>query len=196
MDLEDIKKNYSQFDDAKIKDLAKFEVRSLRKEVVPVLIEEIKKRNLPEELLLGIESQLRVPTSQELIQYCTLINSIPCPKCKSKTQKLNGIVLREVVSFFIMTTTYTHSKIACPNCLETYKNAANSKTILLGWWSPAGIISTIQSLIKNGKMSAEIRMHEPNAVLKSFVYQNIGAIETDKDNIAKLSNLLEVYNAK
>lgn len=196
MDLEYIKKNYSQFDDSKIEDLAKYQARSLRKEVLPILIEEIKKRNLSESLISGIQSQLKEPTLEELNQYTALINTLPCPKCGSKTQKLNGVVLREVVSFLVITTTRVHSKIACPDCLDTFKNQANSKTILLGWWSPLGVIRTIQALTNNGKMSTEIGMNEPNDILKSFVYENLGAIETHKDNSAKLTNIIDVFNAK
>ena len=44
MDLEQIKKNYADFDDFKIEYLAKNGVSSLNSEVVQILVEEIKKR--------------------------------------------------------------------------------------------------------------------------------------------------------
>ncbi len=43
MNLDDIKKNYKNFDNHKIEDLAKYQVRKLKPEVIPILIEEIKR---------------------------------------------------------------------------------------------------------------------------------------------------------
>jgi hypothetical protein len=46
MDLEQIKKNYAEFDDFKIEHLAKNEVGGLNPDVVPILVDEIKRRGL------------------------------------------------------------------------------------------------------------------------------------------------------
>ena len=46
MDINEIKKNYENFDDEKLIILATSEINSLRPEVVPILNAEIKKRNL------------------------------------------------------------------------------------------------------------------------------------------------------
>ena len=45
MELEDIRKNYRNFNDDKIENLAKSDARKLRPEVIPILIEEIRRRN-------------------------------------------------------------------------------------------------------------------------------------------------------
>ena len=46
MDLEDIKRNYEKFDDEKLIRLATTEIKSLRKEVIPILEAELIKRNI------------------------------------------------------------------------------------------------------------------------------------------------------
>lgn len=46
MNLEDIKKNYENFDDEKLIQIARKDITSLRKEVVPILEAELLKRNL------------------------------------------------------------------------------------------------------------------------------------------------------
>ena len=46
MDIEDIKKNYENFDDDKLIKLATKEINSLREEFIPILKAELKKRNL------------------------------------------------------------------------------------------------------------------------------------------------------
>ena len=197
MDIEDIKKNYRNFQDSKIISLAKSEARTLRPEVVPILIDEIRNRNLSETLISGIEAQLKVPTEDELKEYCSVVQSADCPKCKTKTQKLNAIVLNEVVSFLILTTSSKSIKIACPDCLEKLKNNANFKTATLGWWGfPWGVIRTIQALINNSKMSKQIACSGPNDILKSFVFENIGVIETSKNNTVALNNFIERTNFK
>jgi len=66
MDIEQIKKNYENFDDSKIEILAKNEAGSLEPEVIPILVNEIKKRNLDIDLIKGIESQTKELTEKEI----------------------------------------------------------------------------------------------------------------------------------
>lgn len=56
MNIEDIKRNYSQFSDAKIENIAASKAQSLPKEVVAILNEEIKKRNLSSSLETDFEA--------------------------------------------------------------------------------------------------------------------------------------------
>lgn len=51
-----IKKNYESYDDERIKRIASEGARGLREEVVPLLIAEIEKRNLGDELIKWITS--------------------------------------------------------------------------------------------------------------------------------------------
>ncbi len=66
IDLEQIKQNYSVFEDYKIEHLAKNEAGSLEPEVIPILVDEIKKRNLDVDLIKGIEAQTKELTEKEI----------------------------------------------------------------------------------------------------------------------------------
>ena len=46
MDLDDIRENYAKFDNEKLIKLATEEIKSLRKEVIPILVAELAKRNI------------------------------------------------------------------------------------------------------------------------------------------------------
>lgn len=197
MELEDIRKNYRNFNDDKIENLAKSDAKKLRPEVIPILIGEIRRRNLSENLIAGIETQLRVLTPNELIEYGTLIQKQPCPKCKSKTRKLNAVILTEVVSMILLTHTSKHFRIACPDCLTHFRKRADSKTFLLGWWGfPSGIIKTIGALRHNSKMAKIINSQEPNEneIFQSFVIENVGQIETYKKDEKDLHRMLTNAN--
>jgi hypothetical protein len=194
MDIEDIRKNYRNFDDSKIQELAKQDASKLRPEVVPILMEEIRRRNLSENLILGIDAQLKTLSPEELLDYCTLIQKQPCPICNGKTQKLNAIVLKEIVSMILLSNVTNHLKIGCPQCLEKSKSEINLKTALLGWWSTKGIFYTIRALAQNKRMEKYIRDYEPNEILKSYILENIGAIETNKNNPIALNNMLKRAN--
>ncbi len=194
MNLEDIRKNYRNFDDSKIQELAMQDASKLRPEVIPILQEEIKRRNLSENLISGINAQLKITSPEEILEYCTLIQKQPCPICNGKTQKLNAIVLKEVISMIFISNITNHVKIGCPQCLAKAKSEINSKNMLLGWWSTKGIFHTINALIQNNKMEKFIRNYEPNEILKSYIKENIGAIETNKENPAGINNLLKKAN--
>jgi len=191
MDLESVRKYYQNLDISKIESLATTEAKGLRPEVIPVLIAEIKRRNMPESILQGLERLLKEPTATEIAEYCQLLQSQPCPACGSKTGKLNANMTSEVFSIVLITRTTRKLSVACPDCLDVFKNRANSKTIFLGWWAfPWGPIKTIQSLIFNSKMSKHHHAGVPNDILKGFVYQNMGTIEAAKESPAKLKAIM------
>jgi predicted nucleic-acid-binding Zn-ribbon protein len=191
MELEDIRKNYRNFNDDKIETLAKSDANKLRPEVIPILMEEIRRRNLSENLIAGIETQLKILTPEELNDYVTLIRNQSCPKCKSKTRKLNAVILTEVVSMILVTHISKHFRIACPDCLTHFKKKANNKTLLLGWWGfPSGIIKTIGALRQNYKMAKLINSEASNDIFHSFVIENIGQIEAYKKEEQNLNRML------
>jgi hypothetical protein len=194
MDLNDIRKNYRNFEDYKIQELAKQDASKLRPEVIPILIEEIRRRNLSVNLISGIDAQLKTINEEELLKYCELIQKQPCPLCNGKTQKLNAIILKEVVSMILLSKITNHLKIACSDCLEKKKSEINFRTMFLGWWSYEGFFHTIKALVQNRKMEKYFRDCKPNEILKSFIIENIGSIESNKDNTIEISKILKRAN--
>ena len=66
LEIEEIKKNYKQFDNSRIERIAENDSRGLRDEVVSVLIKEIEKRDLGTHLISWIKAERRKLTEKEL----------------------------------------------------------------------------------------------------------------------------------
>ncbi|HNI44035.1 MAG: hypothetical protein JNM36_03875 [Chitinophagales bacterium] len=189
--IENLRKNYQRYSDDEIVRIATKEAHLLSPEAVEVLQEEIAKRQLSPDLLKGIAVQLKNVSEQELWDYCELLRSLPCPVCNANTNQLNATITATVTSFVI---TYYKKEllIACPTCLDKANKTALIKTLLLGWWGfPWGIIRTIQAVMLNSNMSRIAQHSQPNMLLKEFVLQQIGTIESNKDKPERLQSLIK-----
>ena len=184
IDLEQIRKNYSEFDDYKIEHLAKNEIGSLDPDVVEILKAEIKKRGLDSNLNKGIEAQTKELTDSELQELKSKISNLACPECGQTGSPLIGALIREVKSFVILTHYKKTPLILCQACADKKRKNAMITTALLGWWGiPWGLFRTphaiISSLIDNNK-----REILSDSILSQFAITNVGEIKTnwDKDN--------------
>ena len=193
MDLNDIKENYKKFEDWKIEKIASEEAGSLRPEVLDILKTEIENRKL--NLLDTIDAQTKEITESEFNDYYNVLRNHPCPKCESKTQKINATIVGRVVSMLILTNYEKCLKVACSNCLDEMHNKANKKSALLGWWGfPWGPIQTIRSFLFNSRMKKNNRTVEPNEIIASFIVNNIGIMEKAKSEPEKLTELINKTN--
>jgi hypothetical protein len=197
MELDEIRENYRNFEDYKIEKIATEDVTKLREGVIDILKEEIQRRDLPKSLINGIDAQTKELTEKEFTDYLSIIRNHTCPKCNSKTKKLNGSIVSEVVSVIFFTNYTKNLKIACSDCLDELNNKAIGKSLILGWWGfPWGPIYTIKSILLNTKMKKGNHTSEPNEILQGFVLENIGYIETNKNNPEKITQLLNKTNNK
>lgn len=191
MNLEEIKKNYENYDDSNIELIATTEAYGLHEEVIQILKNEIKKRNLSDELLKSIEAQ----TKEGILKNVNLIRAHSCPVCHSKTKRLNATIVGKVSSFIIYSSYEKEIKIACSDCLDEFHRKANINSALFGWWGiPWGPINTISSLLFNNKMKRAYHRKNPSEVLTKFVTENATLIESVKENPVDLSNFLKSIN--
>jgi hypothetical protein len=167
-------------------DLATLEARDLHEEAMDVLREEILSRGLSEEILKGIDIQLNPISEKTFYDYCTLIQLQPCPICGSREHKLNAAVVEKVESIVIATTHEKVVKIGCPNCLKGQLDYISPSAGL----SISGIFRAFKASSNNDSMKKTLDNDVPNNVLKSFVWNNIGAIEANKDNPEGLRDLM------
>lgn len=188
---EEIRKNYSQFNDKKIIRLATERTSTLRPEAVEILKEIINERGLSEDLIRGIDIQFKELSLDEVKVYSEILRDLPCPVCKKNIQKLNATMIHHVISFIIVTNYESELLIACPSCLDKANNTAIIKSVILGLWGlPWGPIRVLQSVSKNKLNKAHNRVMVPNKLLLNFVNNNIGLIEANKNNPKELNSII------
>jgi hypothetical protein len=196
IDIEQIKKNYANFEDYKIEHLAKNEAAGLEPDVIPILIEEIKKRGLDPDLIKGIEAQTKELTESELTELKSKIANLPCPDCGAKNTPLIGTLIRTVKSFIVLTSYKKVPVITCETCANKRRKNAMISTFLLGWWGiPFGIFRTpialIQTLIDKNK-----RVEISDGILTVFAVENIGEIKTNWDKETELVDYVRHVNQR
>ena len=191
-DLKDIADYYSKKTDSEIIYIATENARGLRPGVLEIIENEIIKRNLNPNILDGAKAQNRQYTLDEITELSQRIRSLPCPMCGNKTAKLNGTVMHTVKSFIVFSTFRKESIIACPDCLDKKNQESIFSTALLGWWGfPSGFLKTPFYIYYNIKSKKQNRISEPNEALLGFTLQNIGEIETYKEDAEKLKRIIK-----
>jgi len=190
--IEELRKNYERYSDDQLIRIATTDASGLFPEAIQILREEIKRRGISENLLNGINIQRKEISELELLEYCEILRTQPCPVCGSGSSKLNATLVANVLSFVVMTNYEKKLLVACPDCLLKANRNAMIKSALFGWWGiPWGIVRTIQSLILNNKMSNQTRLTEPNDLFKGFVIGQVGTIEAYKTNNERLQSLIK-----
>jgi hypothetical protein len=191
-DLKDIANYYSKRTDAEIIYIATENARGLRPGVLEIIENEIIKRNLNPNILEGAKAQNRQYTLDEITEISQKIRSLPCPMCGNKTAKLNGTVMHTVKSFIVFSTFRKEPIIACPDCLDKKNQESITSTAILGWWGiPWGLLKTPFYIYNNVKAKKQNRISVPNETLLGFTIQNIGEIETYKDDTEKLKRIIK-----
>ncbi|MHB1277677.1 MAG: hypothetical protein ACYC1Q_04700 [Bacteroidia bacterium] len=189
--LNEIRKNYERFSDDKLIRIATEEATSLRPEALALLREIIRERGLSEDIHRGIDAQFEEFDEQTLYEHAEILRKLPCPLCGSGKEKLNATITGTVISIIYATQYEKEFKIACPNCLDAANNHAMTKSVLLGWWGPWGLIKTPQALYMNDKMKKQNRLSEPNELFLGFVHERRGRIEANKNNPTELRELIK-----
>lgn len=191
LDLEQIRKNYSEFHDMEIEKIAKNDIESLDPAIVEILMKEIKKRGLDSNLFKGIEAQTQEITEEDLNKIKFKLSNLACPICGLNETPLIGTIIREVKSFLFFTLYSTKPIISCQKCADKKIKNALITTSLLGWWGiPSGIFRTPHAIFstmndnKNRKIQSE-------AIMTNFVISNIVDIKINWDNKQDLVDLLK-----
>jgi hypothetical protein len=138
--LEEITKNYKNFDDSKIKELALYP-KGLRKEIVPVLNEEIRRRNLGIALIEWVNHETNVFEGLERKQLIEKIKRSTCSAC-GVDGHLSGYRFHTIISALVTITYKIENLIICETCAKQKKIRSMTTTFLLGWWSKKGFLST------------------------------------------------------
>lgn len=191
-DLKDIAENYARKTDSELIHIATEKAQGLRPGVLEIIENEIKKRNLNPNILEGAKAQNREYSLEEITELSQKLRSLPCPLCGNKTAKLNGTIMHTAKSFIVFSFFRKEPIIGCPDCLDKKNQESIISTALLGWWGiPSGILKTPFYIYNNIKAKKQNRIAEPNETLLSFTFENIGQIETYKDDSEKLKQIIK-----
>lgn len=190
MDLNQIKQNYAQLPDFKIVNIANYEASQLPPEVIEILVNEIRIRNLPSTLLEAIRLTTRQLTDEELAEYTNLIRNLPDPINGDSTHQLNATTVSKTVSYIFFSQTTTRIFIGTPQSINKKLDEATLQTSLLGWWGLRSFFSAIGSLSHNSKMHKINYSGQPTEILTQFIKQNVGFIESNKKDRQKLIEFL------
>lgn len=195
LDLEEIRNHYSKMDVKKLERIAKFEINALNPEVQPIVIAEIKKRGLDENLLAGIEAQMKILTEEEVDELIDKINGLDCPSCGKSNQGLVGGIIRKVRSYLVITQYEVRTMVACEGCVEAERKNQLIKNSLFGWWGfPWGIFYRTPQAIINHFLDNRKRAAISESVLMDFAINNVGELKTNWDNEAELVNFINYTN--
>ena len=191
-DLKDIAEYYSKKSDSELIEIATEKATGLRPGVMEIIENEIIKRNLNLNILEGVKAQNKEYSLEEITELSQILRSLPCPLCGSKTAKLNGTIMHTAKSFIVFSFFRKEPIIGCPNCLDQKNKEAITSSALLGWWGiPEGILKTPFYIYNNLQEKKQNRISEPNQTLLNFTLENIGQIETYKDDIEKLKKIIK-----
>jgi hypothetical protein len=191
-DIKDIAENYSKKTDSELIHIATEKAQGLRPGVLEIIENELKKRNLSLNILEGAKAQNREYTLAEITELSQKLRILPCPLCGNKTSKLNGTIMHTAKSFVIFSFFRKEPIIGCPDCLDKKNQESIISTALLGWWGiPWGILKTPFYIYNNIKSKKQNRIDEPNETLLSFTLENIGQIETYKEDTEKLKQIIK-----
>jgi hypothetical protein len=187
MDLEQIKKNYERLSDEKIVHMANFESNQLEPEVVQILIDEIKKRNLSSNLVEAVKTSTKELSGQEFQKYVDLIRNLPDPTTGDVASKINATIVSMTFSVILFTRQTNKLFFGTDKSIRKKLEESTTATAIAGWWGfPFGIIYSISSLRRNSKMRKIDYETGPTEIFIQYVYENLGFIEVNKDDPKKL----------
>ena len=195
VDLEQIRNHYSKMDNSKLERIAKFEIRSLQPEVLSIVIAEIQKRSLDENLLVGVEAQIKELSEEEIYDLRDKLKGLTCPSCGKVNQGLVGGIIRKVRSYLIITQYETRPMIACGYCVETERKNQLIKNALLGWWGfPWGMFYRTPQAIINHFRDNRKKEEISESILIEFAVDNIGELKTNWRNEDELVSFINHKN--
>lgn len=181
--------------DSQIEKIALFESKSLRKEVLTILRNEIKGRKLNSDLCNWVNAETKTFTKTEIIELKNKVSNLHCPNCQKEIGKLYGFEINKIISFLIYSNETNQEKILCKKCGNKEKVISIIQNLFLGWWSRNGIFTTPYLLIKdliNLFHSEKIS----NRILSKIIKKNTGYFRMNGTETEILNDFILRYNKK
>ncbi len=191
--VEEIRENYKKLSNAEIEKLARYESKTLRREVLGILKDEIKLRNLSADLILWVDAETNTFTDLEKKILIQKIEKLPCPSCREQKTLLSGHTHTTIISMLIVCKQREHKKILCARCGRNEKFTALFKTFLFGWWSRTGFFLTPYLLLKS-PFSSFFKQKHHQLVLDDFLHKHNGILRLQGTESDVLEEIIKKYN--
>ncbi len=191
--VEEIKENYKYFSDSKIENIARSESKGLRKEIIGIIRDEIKRRNLDESLITWVNAETDTLTHFEKQSLVKKIENLNCPNCGQKKSDLSGQEFNMIVSVLIGYHQSSRNRILCYHCGRKKRIVSNLTTAVAGWWSVKGILLTPYILI-NEAINIFFRKKTSDRIIAEFIVENNGVFRLLGTENEFLLNLITYYN--
>ena len=169
---EELTESYQNFDDGKIVNLAMNESKSLREDAIPILENEIIKRNLDKNLLSWIKLERNFFKGNELQILKKTIQNSECSECGKTRNNIRGFNIHYLSAF---DSNCDYNVIICESCGKHLRNKSYLKTATLGFLSFRGILTVPFYFI--GELIASFsRNKKSEQIIEEFIFQNTGLI--------------------
>ena len=190
---EELIEAYKKFNDQKIVNLAMNESKSLREDAIPILENEIIRRNLDKKLLEWIKLERNFFKGVELQNLKKIIKNSECSECGKKFNNTQGFNIHYLSA---LDSTFNSEIIVCESCGKQLRKKSYIKTATLGFLSFRGILNVPIYFI--GELIASFsRAKRSEKIIDEFIFQNTGLIrEYGNEKIHELIGHHNIQQAK
>ncbi len=193
LSIEEIREHYKKFPNHKIEQIAENKDAKVSEEVLIVLIEEIKKRNLNPELLSNIKTEFKTIRKNKIAGVRTIIESLSCPECGSNN-KLQAVEINETTSMLLLSKHNKRLYIACEKCIKKEKKSVLFKNIILGIWSLQGLIYYTPLNLYIFFCGLKTEDKKGTELLNNYIFENIEKLAEICDDKAELLHIIQKGN--
>jgi len=193
---EEIRSSYKSFDDNKILKLAQ-NPKGLTKEAIPVLIEEVILRKLDVNLIEWIQLENNPLNQLEKDSILSNIRNCKCTICK-KNSDLKAYEFHSVISGILFCDDILQHLIICEKCNKKIRRKNFFNTLLLGWWSRKGFVSTISALLTEF-FNLFLVKKVNDRILNTLIEENNGKLRLilkSKNPKEETQYFIEIFNQK
>lgn len=191
--IEDIRKNYEKYDDATILKIIR-SAKDLRKEVVMLLNDEIKKRNLDVNLIEFVKEETDFYEGAEREFLINEIRNTVCTNCNYENE-LYGYTFNTLISFILGCNHEQKVQIICTSCAKKIRLKSMLTTLAMGWWSRYGLFSTPATLISDLIEMARKEKYS-DRIINHFIDENTGSIRRLQKTEASLTLIITKFNQR
>jgi len=169
---QELTESYKNFNDQTIINLATNESKSLREDAIPILENEIQKRNLDKKLLEWIKLERNFFKGAELQNLKKVIRNSECNECGKKFNNIQGFHIHYLSA---LDSNFDSNIIICETCGKQLRKKSYIKTATLGFLSFRGIVNVPFYFV--GELIASFsRKKTDEKIIDDFIFQNTGLI--------------------